>query len=334
MKSLVKISGILVLPINDVLVQMTRVSETTWTQESRLPVSFASLIEPRQSEALAAVQLPAVHPCSLKDMCGAVIKTALRGSVVHVPIRKTTACRRSQLQNLRRLRRNSHLVIPILEEHTSAASTSSSDSSSSDDDEDEAEESEMVVRKRLPTRRVVKEEVPRDVEAPEPSAPVAASSSQRQARELRRRNDSLASCSTTSTSPGQLADDVEDISDISEEDEDEEDDLQPRRRQTKRSVSITDEDERPVLEPGQQVRQLGHVRLPVRQPGVKRFHLANVHSESEDTDADKEETEMEVDARKSKYQLNLYGNQMKEKIKQLPLPNKLRLFLNNYRDLD
>lgn len=46
MKNLLKINGILVMPMNDQLVQVTRTSETNWSTKTILPVSFASLIVP------------------------------------------------------------------------------------------------------------------------------------------------------------------------------------------------------------------------------------------------------------------------------------------------
>lgn len=44
MKNLIKVGGILVMPINDQLLQIYRISDTNWETKSVLPVSFASLI--------------------------------------------------------------------------------------------------------------------------------------------------------------------------------------------------------------------------------------------------------------------------------------------------
>ena len=57
MKNLIKVGGILVMPLNDHLLQITRTSETTWVVKSVLPVSFASLVMPSASEALNSVKL-------------------------------------------------------------------------------------------------------------------------------------------------------------------------------------------------------------------------------------------------------------------------------------
>lgn len=45
-KNLVKVGGILVVPINERLIEMRRTSETYWTTHYLLPVSFTNLIRP------------------------------------------------------------------------------------------------------------------------------------------------------------------------------------------------------------------------------------------------------------------------------------------------
>lgn len=46
MKNLIKVGGILIMPLNDKLLQIKRTSETTWEETFLLSVSFASLISP------------------------------------------------------------------------------------------------------------------------------------------------------------------------------------------------------------------------------------------------------------------------------------------------
>ena len=50
MKNLIKVDGILVMPLNDQLMQIVRTSQTTWEVKNVLPVSFASLILPSPKE--------------------------------------------------------------------------------------------------------------------------------------------------------------------------------------------------------------------------------------------------------------------------------------------
>lgn len=49
MKNLLKVKGILVMPLDDQLLQIKRTSETNWTVKPLLPVSFASMIQPPQN---------------------------------------------------------------------------------------------------------------------------------------------------------------------------------------------------------------------------------------------------------------------------------------------
>lgn len=57
MKGLLKVGGILVMPLNDQLLQIKRTSETHWDTESMLPVSFATLIQPKQGAEQSLVQM-------------------------------------------------------------------------------------------------------------------------------------------------------------------------------------------------------------------------------------------------------------------------------------
>lgn len=49
-KNLLKVGGILVMPLNDQLLQITRTSETNWEVHCLLPVSFATLVCPAGNE--------------------------------------------------------------------------------------------------------------------------------------------------------------------------------------------------------------------------------------------------------------------------------------------
>lgn len=51
MKNLLKVGGILVMPFNEQLVQITRTSESTWTTKNILPVSFAMLVSPTKNDS-------------------------------------------------------------------------------------------------------------------------------------------------------------------------------------------------------------------------------------------------------------------------------------------
>lgn len=50
MKNLLKVGGILVMPLNEQLLQIKRVTETVYDVRSLLPVSFATLISPSEGK--------------------------------------------------------------------------------------------------------------------------------------------------------------------------------------------------------------------------------------------------------------------------------------------
>lgn len=52
---MVAVGGILVMPVNDQLLQIRRTDVNSWSVNSVLPVSFASLVLPRQDFAEDAV---------------------------------------------------------------------------------------------------------------------------------------------------------------------------------------------------------------------------------------------------------------------------------------
>ncbi|XP_071441945.1 uncharacterized protein [Hetaerina americana] len=84
MKNLLKVGGILVMPLNHQLMQITRLSETSWETVSVLPVSFASLILPVQSNSQNSkdtnqtIKLPPLEPLGLQDSCRHLIRTLIR----------------------------------------------------------------------------------------------------------------------------------------------------------------------------------------------------------------------------------------------------------------
>ncbi|KAK3930974.1 Protein-L-isoaspartate O-methyltransferase domain-containing protein 1 [Frankliniella fusca] len=80
MKNLIKVGGILVVPLNDRLLRITRVSETVWETRSVLPVAFANLVGVTASNI---VILPKVEPIPLMDACRTTIRSILQAAVDH-----------------------------------------------------------------------------------------------------------------------------------------------------------------------------------------------------------------------------------------------------------
>lgn len=78
MKNLIKVGGILVMPLNDQLQQIKRTTETSWETKNVLPVSFASLIIPSTETGMDMVELPELHLPTLQESCRLHIRRILR----------------------------------------------------------------------------------------------------------------------------------------------------------------------------------------------------------------------------------------------------------------
>ncbi|CAG2108118.1 unnamed protein product [Medioppia subpectinata] len=160
MKNLIKVGGILIMPLNEHLLQIRRTSDTSWIVKSVLPVSFAPLVTPTHNSAFKSVKLPDLEPLSLKEMCRSVIRTHLRkkAEAEQPSITLKNVCKNrkmsKKIRNSERGRRpprrtNRRVIIPIFEENDAMSddtnSTSnqrhtngdnSNDSFSSHDEED------------------------------------------------------------------------------------------------------------------------------------------------------------------------------------------------------
>ncbi|CAG9833977.1 unnamed protein product [Diabrotica balteata] len=110
MKNLLKVGGILVMPLNDQLMQIKRSSTTYWETTSLLPVSFASLIQVVNEQE---VQMIEVEPLSLQVLCRSVIRNILRKNVEkeNPPIKRQLTANKAPKKK-RALRR---LVARVLE---------------------------------------------------------------------------------------------------------------------------------------------------------------------------------------------------------------------------
>ncbi|KAG7176271.1 protein-L-isoaspartate O-methyltransferase domain-containing protein 1-like [Homarus americanus] len=116
MKALIKPGGVLVMPINDQLVKMTRNGSNTWETVSLLPVSFSSLVMPDPNHPPATVSLPGVELPDLQDMCRQELRSLLRANVEHEHPDLVTAANRpvhklSRPRDRRQIRR---IVVPYV----------------------------------------------------------------------------------------------------------------------------------------------------------------------------------------------------------------------------
>ncbi|XP_055942718.1 protein-L-isoaspartate O-methyltransferase domain-containing protein 2-like isoform X2 [Argiope bruennichi] len=145
-KNLVKVGGILIMPLNEKLLKITRISETKWHTVKVLSVSFAPLISPPPKESVIPTQLSDICPPMLKQICRSRIRTLLRNNVdLEHPKLKLKL-----LQKERRPRRQiRRIVIPFYDE-----SDNSNNQSDSEYDFD-SDAPEYTISSRLPSRMSV-----------------------------------------------------------------------------------------------------------------------------------------------------------------------------------
>ncbi|MEE6464029.1 hypothetical protein FKM82_006138 [Ascaphus truei] len=110
MKMLLKIGGILVMPIEDQLTQIQRTGQNTWESKNILAVSFAPLMQPNKNDNHKSdtVSLPACSVRSLQDLARIYIRRTLRNCINDEmqakgippkapPKRKLRRCRRRRI---------------------------------------------------------------------------------------------------------------------------------------------------------------------------------------------------------------------------------------------
>ncbi|XP_019827557.2 protein-L-isoaspartate O-methyltransferase domain-containing protein 2 isoform X2 [Bos indicus] len=148
MKSLLKVGGILVMPLEEKLTKITRTGPSAWETKKILAVSFAPLIQPCQSESGKSrlVQLPPLAVRSLQDLA----RIAIRGTIKKVIHQEAVNKNGNGLKNTprfkrRRVRRRRLETIVFLDKEVFASRISNpSDDNSSGDLEEERREEEAT----------------------------------------------------------------------------------------------------------------------------------------------------------------------------------------------
>ncbi|XP_066527377.1 protein-L-isoaspartate O-methyltransferase domain-containing protein 2 [Hoplias malabaricus] len=83
MKNLLKVGGILVLPLEEKLTKITRTGQNTWETKKIIAVTFAPLVQPKQSNGRGkSVPLPIFEVRTLQDLARICIRHALRQPMV------------------------------------------------------------------------------------------------------------------------------------------------------------------------------------------------------------------------------------------------------------
>ncbi|XP_051538304.1 protein-L-isoaspartate O-methyltransferase domain-containing protein 1-like isoform X3 [Myxocyprinus asiaticus] len=107
MKILLKVGGILVMPIDDQLTQITRTSQSSWESKNILAVSFAPLVQQNRTDSSKpeAVVLPPLTVRSLQDLSRIHIRRTLRNLTNDESGGRNSTQRMSQKRKRRRCRR-------------------------------------------------------------------------------------------------------------------------------------------------------------------------------------------------------------------------------------
>ncbi|XP_022124368.2 uncharacterized protein LOC110999565 [Pieris rapae] len=107
---LLKVGGILIVPINDTLQQVKRVSETKWVSSSLMNVSFSTLRAPTDEDARELFKLVDIEPPRLVMLARARIRKALRDSALE---RRPELREKTWRRPHRRTQEPRRVIIPI-----------------------------------------------------------------------------------------------------------------------------------------------------------------------------------------------------------------------------
>uniref|UniRef100_A0A6I8NAL4 Protein-L-isoaspartate (D-aspartate) O-methyltransferase domain containing 2 n=1 Tax=Ornithorhynchus anatinus TaxID=9258 RepID=A0A6I8NAL4_ORNAN len=147
MKSLLKVGGILVMPLEEKLTKITRIGPSAWETKKILAVSFAPLIQPNHSDSGKSrlVQLPPLAVRSLQDLA----RIAIRGTIKKIIHQEAMSRSGNGLKNpprfkRRRVRRRRMETIVFLDKEVFAShiSNPSDDNNNCEDIEEERREEE------------------------------------------------------------------------------------------------------------------------------------------------------------------------------------------------
>ncbi|XP_066186929.1 protein-L-isoaspartate O-methyltransferase domain-containing protein 2 isoform X1 [Sylvia atricapilla] len=147
MKNLLKVGGILVMPLEEKLTKITRTGPSAWETKKILAVSFAPLIQPNHADSGKSrlVHLPPVAVRSLQDLA----RIAIRGTIKKIIHQEALSKAGNGLKSpprfkRRRVRRRRMETIVFLDKEVFASriSSPSDDNNNSEDMEDDRPEEE------------------------------------------------------------------------------------------------------------------------------------------------------------------------------------------------
>ncbi|XP_028659339.2 protein-L-isoaspartate O-methyltransferase domain-containing protein 1 [Erpetoichthys calabaricus] len=163
MKILLKVGGILVMPIEDQLTQITRTGQSTWETKNILAVSFAPLVQPNRTDRSKTdtVRLPPVAVRSLQDLCRIYIRRTLRNFINDESWVKGTSQKTPQKRKRRRCRRHRFNTYVFVGNQLIQQSMDSEEDERMDEDfkEEEEKDSNECLKQEEPPRNLLREKI-------------------------------------------------------------------------------------------------------------------------------------------------------------------------------
>ncbi|KAK1172800.1 protein-L-isoaspartate O-methyltransferase domain-containing protein 1 [Acipenser oxyrinchus oxyrinchus] len=163
MKILLKVGGILVMPIEDQLTQIMRTGQSTWESKNILAVSFAPLIQPNKTDRSKTdtVKLPPISVRSLQDLARIYIRRTLRNVINDETQAKGTPQRSPQKRKRRRCRRrriNSYVFVgnQLIPQPVDSEEDERMEEDSKEEEEKESNES---VKQEEPPQNLLREKI-------------------------------------------------------------------------------------------------------------------------------------------------------------------------------
>ncbi|XP_077191967.1 protein-L-isoaspartate O-methyltransferase domain-containing protein 2 [Paroedura picta] len=155
MKSLLKVGGILVMPLEEKLTKITRTGPSAWETKKILAVSFAPLIQPNHADTgkTKLVHLPPVMVRSLQDLVRIAIRSAIKKLIHHEAAgRNGNGLRNPPRFKRRRVRRRRMETIVFLDKEVIASriSNPSDDNNCEELEEESREEAEKAAPELKP----------------------------------------------------------------------------------------------------------------------------------------------------------------------------------------
>nr|XP_033789585.1 protein-L-isoaspartate O-methyltransferase domain-containing protein 1 isoform X2 [Geotrypetes seraphini]XP_033789586.1 protein-L-isoaspartate O-methyltransferase domain-containing protein 1 isoform X2 [Geotrypetes seraphini] len=163
MKILLKVGGILVMPIEDQLTQILRTGQNTWESKNILAVSFAPLVQPNRSDnnKCETVILPSCAVRSLQDLARIYIRRTLRNFINDEMQAKGIPQKAPPKRKRRKCRRRRPNTYVFVGNQLIPHSLDSEDDEKMDDDskEEELKEYTEAMKPEEPSRNLLREKI-------------------------------------------------------------------------------------------------------------------------------------------------------------------------------